>query len=592
MRSARSTISGLVVAVTAVALLSAGTASAAPGPGAEGRRDARPAPWPYLHHDVANTKAIDLAGPRTLVPTWHALDTKAAASVVTVAANGTRYVVSMDDGPCHLHAFDRDGNPLWCSDLVGAALAAPTIIDGNDVVVADDVALRRFGADGALRWSTPIGTGTIAVPTLRSGELLVMDTAGRTTAYDAATGAAASTTLVVPAAASAVTPISPPAIAAMQAAGISSGYAHRFLSIFNNSGQVVTNTPAVHPATGRIFIAAAGPTTATGMLYGLEYLPGIGGEPGTFTLVCQQAMGPRSETSPAISEDGSHVYASDASGRLYAFETDGPCSPAWELQTVTVAGRAAASPTVGPNGTVVLLVAGKAYAVRDDGSTATPLWTADPGAAAAALLRPGDATALIESTMPSGSNYLYAAVTFYSNVPGTNPAVRYPTDSVLATVDVRTGDFVATAPLGDQSASSLSMDRNGRIHVPSKPLSRGVALVNPVAAPYTAPSRAGVWTFEPASHRELSIDGIEHADDLLAEGDPTAAIAQTEAVIDNVRLARDRGEIDAGTRLGAAALLRAAVKMMELAPGQPGPASALLGVASRVLGRSAAAPAA
>lgn len=593
MRVGHGTIGRFVVAVvavvTAVGLLPGGTGSARPPSVNQHPQATRAAPWPYLHHDPANTKAVDLAGPRAVEPTWHALDTKAAATVVTVAANGTRYVVTMDDGPCHLHAFDPEGNPLWCSDLVGPALAAATIVDGNDVVVADDVALRRFGADGSLMWSTPISTGTIAVPTLGSGELLVMDTAGHTTAYDPTTGAAVSSTFVVPAATSAVVPITGAAVAAMRAAGMSAAYAPRFLSIFNNIGQVVTNTPAVHPVTDRIFIAAAGATAATGMLYGIDYLPAANGQPGSFALACQQPMGPSSETSPAISEDGSHVYASDASGRLYAFETGGACAPAWEVQTVTVAGRAAASPTVGPNGTVVLLVAGKAYAVRDDGTSATPLWTADPTAATGGLLRPGDATARIESTMPSASNYLYAAVTFLSAVPGTNPVATYPTDAVLATVDVDTGAFVATAPLGDQSASSLSMGRDGSIYVPSKPLTRGVALINPVTAPYTAATRAGIWTFEPASYRELSIDGVAHATDRLGSSDMAAAIAQTDVVIENVQLARERGEISTSSAIVAKSLLRAARGVMELASGHPGlgalpkVAAALLSGADRVL---------
>jgi hypothetical protein len=103
------------------------------------------------------------------VPSWHALGDQAAATYVAVARGGRLYVVTMGAGPCHLHALDRAGNELWCSDAVQAAWTAPAVTDDGGIVVADDAHLRRFAPDGALRWETPIATGAVGVTFTSSG---------------------------------------------------------------------------------------------------------------------------------------------------------------------------------------------------------------------------------------------------------------------------------------------------------------------------------------------------------------------------------------------------------------------------------------
>ena len=79
----------------------------------------------------------------------------------------------------------------------------------------------------------------------------------------------------------------------------------------------VANTPAVDPRTGRIYITAAGPLddgSFTGLLYGLDI---VGGE---VQIAFAAPMGGGSGTSPAISPDGTQVYAADGDGVMNAFD--------------------------------------------------------------------------------------------------------------------------------------------------------------------------------------------------------------------------------------------------------------------------------
>jgi hypothetical protein len=169
--------------------------------------------------------------------------------------------------------------------------------------------------------------------------------------------------------------------------------------------------------------------------------------------------------------------------------------------------------------------------------------------------------------MLASADYVYAATTCFAD--DNNPPL-VPTTSALITIDLATGALVSAAPLGDQSAASLSTDNNGRIYVPSKPFQRGGGLFleeqGQIPTGTVAPAAAGVFAFEPASWLDLSRNGIEAARHLLAAGDVARAITQAEATTENIDLAHDRGEVgDQAQETATDALRNATTALTRLA---------------------------
>lgn len=259
-------------------------------------------------------------------------------------------------------------------------------------------------------------------------------------------------------------------------------------------------------------------------------------------------MGLNSATSPAISEDGQHVYAGDETGTLFAFNAD-DCSVAW---SVALSGPAPASPTVGPDGRVYILISNKAVAIQDHGTSGEVLWQVDIAPTAQAE---GYANGKFLGTLPLSQNYLYAAATYFSAVPGSSGTV--PAKHVLATIDPQAGQVVSLADLGEECSAIISLASDGAIYVGSRPLSKATTLGSPALAPYTPDPHAGVYAFEPASYKDLVGDGLGAALDFvvgaqnaLAGGDRDKALEQVgyarrqlAAIVGNLNTAVQRAEM-------------------------------------------------
>jgi hypothetical protein len=125
----------------------------------------------------------------------------------------------------------------------------------------------------------------------------------------------------------------------------------------------VTNTPAVHPRTGRIFITAAGATASEGVLYGIDT------SPEGAVIAFEAAMGAGSGTSPAISPDGRLVYAIDDAGLMVA--TD--CASGERVWAVADT-MGQASPSIGPDGTIYSFNGIEGTIVAIDGTSGDLRW--------------------------------------------------------------------------------------------------------------------------------------------------------------------------------------------------------------------------
>ena len=153
----------------------------------------------------------------------------------------------------------------------------------------------------------------------------------------------------------------------------------------------------------------------------------------------------------------------------------------------------------------------------------------------------GYSSARVNSVLPRAANVLYAAASYFSKV-GT---ADVPMAHVVATLDPGTGAILGTANLGEESDSTPSIGPLGQIYVPSEPIAKAVNLGNPSVQPSVPPARSGIFAFEPASYKQLTLDGIDvaltfldRAEAAVAASDPVAASREASRALRQVTASR------------------------------------------------------
>jgi hypothetical protein len=320
---------------------------------------------------------------------------------------------------------------------------------------------------------------------------------------------------------------------------------------------VGNNAPALGPA-NRVFIAvAANETSTAGVFYAIDLVPKYA-EPDEYTgarpvigarleRACSTTIGLASASSPAMSADGLRVYLGDASGILRAIRA-ADCSEAWRLQLETAS---LASPTVGPDGELYMLVGGRMTALRDAGDKGEVRWQTDIAPYAQSL---GYVTARFNSVIAHSANNLYAAASFFQ-LAG---SVAIPMAHALVTVSPKDGSILSAANLGEESATAVSLASDGMIYVASKPIAKAVLLGVPQLRAHVPPAQSGIFAFEPVSYEALTLAGLEtarsfidKAREALNPATPTVvakeldrAVQQYLAVQNSYRTALERAEVN------------------------------------------------
>jgi len=519
------------------------------------------ATWPVRHGNSSNSRVFPLAGPREFIPKWHALNKLPVATFVGIDKKENLYTLTMDAGSCHLYALDKNGKVRWCSDQVKAASSSIAISEDDAVFVIDGKHLFRFESVGKLTWKVPVSTEASALMFTKQGYVIVADLKGLITVYDPLTGERIAQPYQLPAAATPDKALPEALKVGLRQIGLEPSYIDNFIKEFLGFNVVVKDAVAVHPITGRIFTKAADSTGKNGVLYALDFIPPANGSPGTIKLACTGSLGlVGSDTSPSISADGLHIYLTDPTGTLFAFNTNN-CRTDWSLK---VSGEAPATATVGLNGYLYSLSGGKIIAFQDNISSGNIVWQTDITPLAQA---DGFTKGMFDSAITLTQNYLYATASFGTSVKENqaNPKSRnllISQASRLVTINPVNGNVVSTANLGEESDSSPSLTENGTLYVPSKPLRKAVGLgmksLNILPKDFSIPEpQAGVYSFEPASFKELAMDGLtvatnfaETAVEALNQGNRKVsitelqrAIRQITVVSENVNKAQERGEV-------------------------------------------------
>jgi outer membrane protein assembly factor BamB len=432
---------------------------------ATGRHYAQTA-WATVHRDSSNSDYVPLRPGADVEVAWTALDGAALFVGPIFGPEGNLYVPSgRGVGTSHLHAFDRDGALLWetppMRDLADfdhvAVVCAPIVDDAGHVYAADSNQLWSFGADGERRWVVDLeqhGIGGFFITPVfsKEGHVGGVSTDGKVAFFDRATGAPATSVLLLPGVKGPPSEDPPPGI--WQGGMLAPEFVRPLWDLVFGREIEVANTPAVHPETGRIYITAAGESADAGVLYGIDTAAG------ELRIAFAAPMGSGSGTSPAISLDGRLVFAIDDDGWMVAIDAH-TGERVWE--TPDTMGQA--SPSVGPDGGVYSFNGIEGTIVAIDGGTGALRWRKQYDFIAEDHLawRPflGRVTT-VDGLITVTDNGLFTFFDLNYEIPGGERPYPQPRKVVVGQLDPASGELLAFFSSRDTSGAFAVPDADGR----------------------------------------------------------------------------------------------------------------------------------
>ncbi|MCR9092693.1 MAG: PQQ-binding-like beta-propeller repeat protein [bacterium] len=349
--------------------------------------------WSTLHRSPANRKFVPSAPLRIARTDRHLLEGAAILTAPTFTPDGETFFVTtgQGEGASNLHAFDREGTPLWrapawTDPAAGvdpcAILSSPIVDAAGDVYIGDCNQLFAFHADGRSKWTVdlpptrdgdwivsealPVNALTTAVFT-RDGDVFGVTNFGDVVVFDRATGRRLNDDLRLPGHVPPESGVMPRPPSIFEGGLVAEAIREWAWQLLAGGAMPSANTPAVDVETGRIFVAATSTTEGLGALHALDLETQGQGE--ARRVVIRTAfvtdMGPGSGSSPTLSPARDRVYVSDENGVFYGIDARAG-SIVWQVDTKATSAAAA----VGGNGDVYALQAfGPALiAMREDGT--------------------------------------------------------------------------------------------------------------------------------------------------------------------------------------------------------------------------------
>ena len=310
--------------------------------------------WPAGHRDSGNTDFVPIELGTSFAVKKHFLEGHPVFFPPTIGLDGTAYVATgAPRGQSHLFAISSDGDVLWSAkpqesleDLDSFAIMnAPTIDAEGDLYVGDRDQLWAFEPDGKVKWVVDltqygVDWGFMSVMLSRQRYIGGVTTNGKVLFFWSHDGKLAMPPLDLPGGAGPPAEDEPPEFLWKDL--MDPDLIPFLFNLIQGWELEVANTPAIHPETGRLYITAAGATAGTGVLYGIDITDDA------LTIAFQAPMGGGSGTSPAISHDGTQVYAVDEAGRMIAIDAH-TGRRLWQSEE---GGGGSASPSVGSDETI------------------------------------------------------------------------------------------------------------------------------------------------------------------------------------------------------------------------------------------------
>lgn len=428
-----------------------------------------PTAWSTLHRDSSNSDYVPLAVSTRVRAAWSALDGATLLVGPVIGPEGHLYVPSgRGTGTSHLHAFARDGQLLWEAPPMrsradfdyAAVVSAPIIDTDGNVYAGDSNQLWSFTADGVLRWVADLPAagvrGFFVTPVFsREGFVGGVTTDGKVVFFRREDGALAFPVLDLPGVAGPPTQDPPPGL--WGGGMIAPEFVRPLWDLISGRAIEVANTPAVHPASGRVFITAGGATASEGVLYGIDTAADGA------RIAFATPMGAGSGTSPAIAPDGRLVYAIDDAGVMVALDTaEGHI--VWQVGDT----MGQASPTVGPDGTIYSFNGIEGTVVAIDGVDGSVKWRRQYDDVAREhlpwrpLLR---RSTTVDSIITVADNGLLLCLDLNYLLPVGDTPFPQARKFLLAHLDTADGALLGWTAIRDASSAMIVPDRDGSIYL-------------------------------------------------------------------------------------------------------------------------------
>lgn len=342
----------------------------------------------------------------------------------------------------------------------GAVVSAPIVDRDGHVYAADRNQLWSFTAQGEQRWVVDLPAlgidGFFVTPLFsREGWVGGVSTDGKLALFDRSTGALAIPVLTLPVGMGPASQPLPPGL--WQGGLVDEDFHLELWDLLFGRAMAVSNTPAVHASSGRIFITAAAPDGASGLLLGIDTA-----QEGA-SIAFSAPMGGGSGTSPAISPDGRLVYAIDDAGVMVAIDTSSGAQ-VWAASDT----MGQASPSIGPDGTVYSFngIAGTIVAI--DGNSGALKWRRNYHYVAEQHLawRPFlKRVATVDGLITVTDSGIWTFLDLNYEISGGEQPYPQTRKVAVVQIDADSGELLGQFPARDSSGAFVIPDVGGQLYL-------------------------------------------------------------------------------------------------------------------------------
>ena len=492
--------------------------------------------WPSAHRDMRNSDYTPFYTTADVEFSWIDLEHTGFFIGPTIGPEGNIYLpTGYGEGYSNLTCFDRYGNKLWESEKLrkneveegvdyGCEINAPIIDTEGNVYQADWNQIWSFTNTGKLRWVTNLRDygieGMFISPFFtKDGYIGGSSTDGYIALFDMQSGKLVFDKLKLPGTKG---PKSLPMFEGQWENQMCPEIRQFAWDAVFGCNMQCSNTPAVSPKTGRIFVVANGYSEDEGMIHGVD----LTSEGLKLAFSTSTGFG-GSGTSPTLTFDGKIVLLTDGSGFFNGIDTE-TGEIVWRIDTKSVTG---VSSTTAPNGMAINYSYN--YVTAYNSLTGELLWKNNLDSTVADREMRGlvayksTPSAVVASSIMATPDKIWMIVLSCAKMPlsekqrernTTNilPVKGMPLDSVripqsyyLCSMDYE-GKLLSKTPApGDGAMVTAGMD--GRIYVSALSVYSEIVYNQTPAFFRTTPNpTVGVWGFEPKSFKQQSKEALEY----------------------------------------------------------------------------------